>query len=255
MESKELDKIIAEFEDSVITNVEEHFAHYILEDYVDIVGSQPLYLIDDYDRYLYWINQANEIIELLEELIPTSSNDKAIVKLISLKVQVDKQLLKLADNDKDQIYFDLGLKKDPNQNLQPSEKIIRLNVDDTNLEKAIVAFHNVLRDNAMISNNLTDGFRSNFQESNLPKELIVWEQNMNQLVGLLRYLSDEKLIFGPRGIIIPRIISNHFHLVMKSEQNPDSIQRTISKTKINKTNPGDKFEFIIELADRLIAFK
>jgi len=97
MDKEKLKQDIADLEEKVITKIDYHFNWYIMIDYSEIPDFHYLYLIDDYDWYLYWIDVERDILGLLDYLIPV--DDELIDEtqnVLSMKRIVDKKLLELS---------------------------------------------------------------------------------------------------------------------------------------------------------------
>ncbi len=252
MDAERLKKEIADLEEKVITKIDYHFNWYIMIDYSEIPDFHYLYLIDDYDWYLYWIDVERDILGLLDYLIPV---DDGLIdetqNVLSMKRIVDKKLLELSDNDDNQIYIDLDLIEDPNKRVEADSNYIKLNVYGDDLDEAISIFYSYLRSNGFISNNRTVSFDRNFRQTDQVLEKMVWKKNMNQLVGMLKYLIQVGYIFGDPSEI-PAIIDKHFTIRrLSGSTNVESIQKTVAKVNFNKSKPGVPFNFIYELAKKL----
>jgi hypothetical protein len=255
MDKEKLKKDIADLEEKVITKIDYHFNWYIMIDYSEIPDFHYLYLIDDYDWYLYWIDVERDILSLLDYLIPT---DDGLIdetqNVLSMKRIVDKKLLELSDNDHNQIYHDLEVMEDPNKKYSEVTNYLRFNIYQKDLDEVTSIFFSCLRENALISNNLTKAFKRNFTSTDEPSEKIIWEKNLNQLAGMLKHLVQEALLFGVINDI-PHWIINYFTFRKKVRMDYKTIRKTVDKVHFNKQNPETNFAFIMELYRRLDPFR
>lgn len=245
-----LENIIHELKEKALENSEYHFNEYIIEDYSD---SDFNYLIEDYDRYLYWIDLAATWNHCIWPYFDQKSLKEKEIKLlndaIEIKKKIDKKLLELTNGNKRQIYIDLELIED--ESIPDIKNYhIRINENQGDKNEIIDAFHSYLKLKGYISDRLDSKFRNNFIDSEDYRP-ITWEKPMNQLVALLKYLISNGVIYGDFEDIYS-LVKTHF-IIRKSEGklNKESIVRSASYFDPRLKNLKPQFEFVKELADEL----
>lgn len=223
-----------------LTEKEKHFSEFVATDYIEmmLIFQQPssqehLYIIDDYDWYLYFLDVArdlNEIITLIisNELFKNSECRQYLNKAVNLKREIDKTLLNLSKGDKNRIYADLDLffANPTIENKKNNNPFIKLNPKEVTPEETVKNLHKLLKRKGLISQDIESSFRNHFQKSG-SNEFIVWEDNMTNLVRLMVYLSNQGFIVN-KIPSLPYLIITHFKLSEK-EFNQNSLKRTISK--------------------------
>jgi len=235
----------------VITDPQLLFNDFLIEDFNDQLNEDGyLYLIDDYDWYLYWINCGKDINDLLESSLnnPPEGYPDILNELTQIKRVVDKKLLKLAKGDTRRIYIDLELIKD----VQPKDikhLHLRFNNLSSNLDDLISCFYSYLSKAAYISDPFDQKFKNNFKDTEDFRP-ITWEKPMNHVAALLKYLIVEGILFGEIEVIY-YLIKSHFNIRLLSDLNEKSIKRTINNIDFRKYKLKSQFDFAVELGNQL----
>ena len=81
--------------EKIVTKREFHFREFVLLDIFDV--GKIDYIVGDFDWYLYWIDLAKDVKELLDYMIPEyvieeKEHDRLLNEIMEMKLIVDKKL-------------------------------------------------------------------------------------------------------------------------------------------------------------------
>lgn len=236
MDLEKIENKLNNLEERIITKVESHFNQYILTDYVEMkttykgdASSDILYFIGEYDWYLYWIDCASEMHQIINDLIDQGERqvDTLLLSAINLKRIVDSHLKKF-NKDEQELLYDMGLididpKKE--QHIELNSNPIRLNSKGDSKENTLKEFHDFLISHALIDQPYNSAFLSHFDDKE-PISLLIFEKDMSTLIRLIKYMMDRGYLFG-NSYEVEGLIKDHFSIRSKSEYT--SLKRLIYK--------------------------